>query len=151
MKKHIIKLSSEERRDLSALTRKQRIDARKKLRAQVLLACDQGEDGPAQTDVVIASSLPITTRSIESLRAWAAEVGPIRALTPRPSNRVYERKLDGRGEARLVALACSKAPDGREHWSLQLLADELVTLAVVDGISSETVRRTLKKTSLSPT
>lgn len=151
MKKHIIKLTAEERGELSKLTLKQRIDARKKLRAQVLLACDQGANGSAQTDTVIAASLPITTRSIESLRAWAHEVGPMAALMPRPSNRVYERKLDGRGEARLVALACSKAPSGREHWSLQLLADELVTLAVVDAVSSETVRRTLKKTSLSPT
>lgn len=151
MKKHIIELSSEERRELTALTRKQRVDARKKLRAQVLLACDQGTDGPAQTDAVIAASLPITTRSIESLRAWAATVGPLAALSPRPSDRVYERKLDGRGEAHLVALACSKAPNGREHWSLQLLADELVALAVVDDISAETVRRTLKKTSLNHT
>jgi hypothetical protein len=149
MKKHIIKLSSEERQELTALTRRHRIDARKKLRAQVLLACDQGPQGSAEIDEQIAARLPITTRSIESLRAWACEAGPIGALSPRPANRVYERKLDGRGEAQLVALACSKAPDGREHWSLQLLADELVTLAVVDGISSETVRRTLKKTNLS--
>lgn len=147
MKKYVIKLTPAERRELGKLTLKQRIDARKKLRAQVLLACDQGTDGPAQTDAVIAASLPITTRSIESLRAWACEAGPIRALSPRPSNRVYERKLDGRGEARLVALACGKAPDGREHWSLQLLADELVNLAIVDALSYETVRRTLKKTN----
>jgi hypothetical protein len=81
-----------------------------------------------------------------SSRGWSNE-----ALKPRKRIRTYERKLDGAGEARLVALACSKAPEGREKWTLQLLADELIVLAVVDDISDETVRRTLKKTNLSLT
>lgn len=150
MKKYHIKLSPDERQELTDLTRKQKINAQQKLRAQVLLACDEGKDGPAKTDEVIAGELPVSIRTIEHLRERVCEVGPIEALKPKPRNRVYERKLDGAGEARLVQLACSKAPDGHEKWTLQLLADELVTLAVVDEISDETVRRTLKKTSSSP-
>ncbi len=151
MKKYHVKLSPDERSELTAITRKQKVNALAKLRAQILLACDESEAGPAQTDKAIVASLPVSKRTIEHLRERAVEVGPIEALKPRTRVRTYERKLDGRGEARLVALACSQAPDGRDKWTLQLLADELVTLAVVDEISDETVRRTLKKTNLSLT
>ena len=75
----------------------------------------------------------------------SCEVGSLEALNPKLRNRVYERKLDGAGEARLVQLACSQAPRDHEKWTLQLLADKLVTLVVVATISGETVRRTLKK------
>ena len=149
-KKYRIKLTTDERQELTSITLKQKVNAQKKLRAQILLACDEAEGGPAKTDAVIVAELPVSTRTVEHLRAWAVEVGAAAALSARPRNRVYERKLDGAGEARLVALACSTAPDGRANWTMQLLADELVTLAVVEDISDETVRRTLKKTSLSP-
>lgn len=151
MKKHIIHLSVEERTELEALTRKQRIAASKKLRAQALLLSDQGSSGPALTDVVIAGKLPISVSALEQLRAYVCEVGPIEALVRRPTSRIYERKLDGRGEAELIRLACSSSPTGTAHWTMQLLADELVVLNVVDEICDETVRRTLKKTSLSLT
>lgn len=149
MKKYHVKLSLEERTELTAITQKQKVNAQRKLRAQILLACDESQHGPAKTDKAIAASLPVSKRTIEHLRERAVEVGPIEALKPRTRQRTYERKLDGAGEARLIQLACSKAPNGREKWTLQLLADELVTLAVVDEISDETVRRTLKKTNLS--
>jgi transposase len=151
MKKYHVKLSANERTELTAVTLKQKVSAQKKLRAQILLACDEGESGPALTDKAIVARLPVSKRTIEHLRERTCEVGPIEALKPKPRNRIYERKLDGTGEARLVQLACSKAPEGHEKWTLQLLADELVTLAVVDEISDETVRRTLKKTSSSLT
>lgn len=150
-KKYRIKLTPDERAELTSITLKQKVNAQKKLRAQILLACDEADGSPAKTDAVIVSELPVSTRTVEHLRAWAAEVGAVSALVPRPRNRVYERKLDGAGEARLVQLACSKAPKGRANWTMQLLADELVTLAVVEEISDETVRRTLKKTNLSLT
>jgi hypothetical protein len=150
-KKYIIKLSNDERKELDGIVRRTTVAAQKKLRAQILLACDQGEYGPAQTDAAIVASLPVTTRTVEHLRERACQDGPQAALTPRPSNRVYERKLDGKGEARLVALACTPAPTGHSHWTHELLAEELVTLAVVDSICDETVRQTLKKMSLSPT
>jgi transposase len=151
MKKYHVKLSAGERTELTAITQKQKVNAQRKLRAQILLACDESNEGTALTDKAIVARLPVSKRTIEHLRERAYEVGPIEALKPKPRNRVYERKLDGAGEARLVQLACSKAPNGREKWTLQLLADELVTLAVVDEISDETVRRTLKKTNLSRT
>jgi hypothetical protein len=151
MKKYHVHLTASERGELTALAQKQKVNAQAKLRAQILLACDESEHGPAKTDKAVAASLPASLRTIEHLRERAVEVGPIEALKPRPRVRTYERKLDGAGEARLIQLACSKAPGGREKWTLQLLADELVTLAVVDEISDETVRRTLKKTSLSRT
>lgn len=151
MKKYRVKLSVSERSELTAVTNKQKVNAQAKLRAQILLACDEGEQGPGLIDLAIVDKLPVSKRTIEHLRQRATEVGPLEALKPRKRNRTYERKLDGAGEARLVALACSKAPNGREKWTLQLLADELVTLAVVDEISDETVRRTLKKTNSSLT
>jgi hypothetical protein len=104
-KKYIIKLKPYERDELEGIVRQHTIAAQKKLRAQVLLACDQGDLGPANTDASIASSLPIGVRAIEHLRERACQDGPMAALTPRASNRVYERKLDGAGEARLVAIA----------------------------------------------
>jgi hypothetical protein len=151
VKKYHVHLTDGERSELTAIIQKQTINAQKKLRAQILLACDESEHGPAKTDKAITASIPVSKRTIEHLRERAVEVGPIEALNPRPRIRAYERKLDGAGEARLVQLACSKAPDGRDKWTLQLLADELVTLAVVDEISDETVRRTLKNTNLSLT
>lgn len=151
MKKYRIKLTPDERQELTSITLKHKVNAQAKLRAQILLACDESETGPAKTDAVIVAELPVSTRTVEHLREWAHEVGALAALSSRPRSRVYERKLDGAGEARLVALACSTAPDGRANWTMQLLADELVTLAVVEEISDETVRRTLKKTNLSRT
>ena|SRR6266566_3022433 len=151
MKKYNVKLSGGEQKELTAITQKQKVNAQKKLRAQILLACDESKNGSALTDKAIVSRLPVSRRTIEHLRERAYAVGPIEALKPKPRNRIYERKLDGAGEARLVQLACSKAPSGHEKWTLQLLADELVTLAVVDEISDETVRRTLKKTNSSRT
>ncbi len=149
MKKYHVHLTVSERSELTAVTQKQKVNAQAKLRAQILLACDESEQGPRLTDLAIVAKLPVSKRTIEHLRKRATEVGPIEALQSRPRERTYERKLDGAGEARLVALACSKAPNGRDKWTLQLLANELVTLAVVDEISDETVRRTLKKTNLS--
>jgi hypothetical protein len=151
VKKHIVKLSSEERAELTAITHKQRINAQKKLRAQILLACDQSEAGEAKTDQSITTELPVSLRTIEHLREWACEVGPIGALERRPTSRIYLRKLDGRGEARLITIAKEDPPEGRATWTMQLLADKLVELRIVDSISDDTVHRTLKKTSLSLT
>jgi hypothetical protein len=85
-------------------------------------------------------------RTVERVRERFVEHGLEDALTRRQRTRSRQRRLDGEGEARLVVLACSKAPDGRKRWTLQLLADKLVELEVVDHIVPETVRQTLKKT-----
>lgn len=151
MKKYHIKLSRDERKELTALIQKHKVNAQRKLRAQILLACDESDQGPAQTDKAITASLPVSLRTIEHLREWACEVGPLGALERRPNPRVYLRKLDGRAEARLITIAKEDPPRGRAAWTMQLLADRLVELKIVDSIDDNTVHRTLKKTNLNLT
>lgn len=149
IKKYRIKLSADERQQLTAISQRQKVAAQKKLRAQILLACDEGRDGPAQTDLVISKTLSVNTRTIEHLREWACEVGPIGGLERRPTSRVYLRKLDGRAEARLIVIAKETPPAGHATWTMQLLADRLIELQIVDTISDDCVHRTLKKMNLS--
>lgn len=144
--KHRVKLTADERRELQQLVRAGRAAGWKLRRAQALLKCDEGEGGPAWADERIAQAFDVTTRSLENWRRQAVERGPLSLLERQAQDRSMFRKLDGAGEARLVKLACSKPPDGRSHWSLRLLADELVALEVVDSIGHECVRQTLKKT-----
>jgi len=140
-KKYIINLTDEERQKLLDMTRKGEIKARKFKRAMILLKADEGLSDPR-----IMDALNVSRPCVERIRKRFVEDGIERALEedPRPGQR---RKLDGRGEAVLIATACSAAPEGHEHWTLRLLAGKLVQLQVVDTISYETVRRTLKKTS----
>ena len=115
-------------------------------RAHALLQADQGPDGPAWTDEQIAAAYGTTARSLESWRKQAVERGPLSLLQRQPRIApAVTPKLDGEQQARLTALACSKAPEGQARWSLRLLAERLVELQVVDAISHETVRRALKK------
>ena len=147
-KKYIIRLSADERRMLSKLARSGKAAARKITRARILLKADVGGGGPGWTDERIAEALDVGVRMIENVRRRCVEEGPEEAAFGRAwPDRPAQRKLDGAGEARLVAIACSQPPTGRLRWTLQLLADELVVLQVSDSISDETVRRTLKKTS----
>jgi transposase len=115
-----------------------------------MLKADQGASGPAWDDARIAEALDVGLRTISRVRQRLVERGFAAVLERRPQEKPStERKLDGAAEARLIALACSQAPAGRVGWTLQLLADKLVELKVVDAISDETVRRTLKKTHFS--
>lgn len=151
MKKYIIKLSPAERTELTRVVAKQRVDVQAKLRAHVLLLSDASEGGPKKTDQVISREVGLTVQTIERIRAWAAEVGPLTALKRRPSRPRATRKLDGRAEARLITLAKETPPTGRTTWTMQLLANRLVTLGVVDSLDDNTVWRTLKKMNLSRT
>jgi hypothetical protein len=145
-KKYVLKLTDEERTELDRLVRKGKVAGWKLQRAQALLKCDQGPDGPAWTDGRIAEAYGVTTRSLESWRKQAVERGPLSLLERKPRLRpAVAPKLDGEREARLTALACSQPPKGRGRWSLRLLAERLVELEVVEAISHETVRRALKK------
>ncbi len=147
-KKYIIRLSADERQMLSKLARSGKAAARKITRARILLKADAGEGGPGWTDERIAEALEVGVRMIENVRRRCVEEGPQAAACGCAwPDRPAQRKLDGAGEARLVAIACSEPPTGRARWTMQLLADELVVLQVTDSISDETVRRTLKKTS----
>ena len=125
------------------LIRQGRASARVIRRAHTLLQASEGA-----FDHQIASALHVHRTSVQRTRRRFAEAGLEAALyePPRPG---AEPVLDGKGEAFLVALACSKAPEGKDHWSMQMLADRLVELGVVETISDETVRRTLKKTKRS--
>ena len=140
-KKYIVKLSDEERRELLELTRKGTVKARKMKRALILLKADEG-----LTDPEIMAAVNVSRPCVERLRKRFVESGLERALNeaPRPGQK---RKLDGRGEATLIAIACSESPSGHGRWTLRMLADRLVELGVVESISYETVRTTLKKTN----
>ena len=141
LKIYIVKLSREERQVLLDLTRKGEIKARKMKRAMILLKADEG-----LTDPEIMAAVNVSRPTVERIRKRFVEGGLEKALNedPRPGQR---RKLDGRGEAHLIALACSDPPAGHETWTLRLLGGKLVELRVVESISHETVRQTLKKTS----
>jgi transposase len=140
-KKYIVDLSEEERQALLDLTRRGKVGARKMKRAQILLKADE-----RMKDDEIVAVLNTSRSTVERTRKRFVEGNLSRALNddPRPGK---QRKLDGRGEAHLIALACSEAPEGHARWSLRLLADKLVELEVVESISPETVRQVLKKTS----
>ena len=142
MKRYIVKLSEEEKKDLHALTHKGTRGVRKLRRAQMLVLADEG-----LTDEEIARALDGSVSTVERVRKRFVQEGLKAALSerPRPGAR---RKLDGRQEAYLLALASSDPPEGKKHWSMQLLADRLVELEIVEEISDETVRRTLKKGTL---
>ena len=146
-KRYRVTLTRPERQELQQLISRGKADARKLAHARILLQADEAEGGPRRTDEQIASALDASTRTVERVRERFVEQGLDAALLPRPSKRVYARKLDGRQEAKLVALACSKPPAGKARWTLRLLADEMVELEVVESLSHETVRQTLKKTS----
>ena len=147
-KKYIVRLSQEERETLMKLVRGGKAPARKITRARMLLKADAGTGGPGWTDQRIAETLEVGVRTVENLRRRCVEEGLEAAVVDRPRpDRPWQRKLDGVGEAKLIALSCSTPPSGRTRWTLELLGDALVALKVTDSISYETVRRTLKKTS----
>ena len=139
MKLYHINLTEEEREELVRLTTTGRHAARKVMRARILLKADEG-----LKDEQIAEHLNVTVRTIETVRKQCALEGIDATLTPqkRPPGTT---KLDGEGEARLVQIACSEPPNGRQRWTLRLLADKLVELEVTDSICHETVRQCLKK------
>lgn len=145
-KKYIVRLSVEERTELEAMVTKGKAAAYRIKHANILLAADV--NGPAWADRQVAEAFCCHQRTVENVRRRLVQEGLAAALQrkkqaqpPRPP------KLDGKGEARLIALACSQPPDGRDHWTLKLLAERLIELEVVDSISDQTVRRTLKKTN----
>jgi len=148
--KYVVRLTQEERGTLESLVGEGRAAADKLLRARMLLKADVGEGGPGWTDEKIAEAFEVGPSTIHRLRQRLVEDGFEAVLIRKPRLRQPPPKLDGAKEARLVALACSAPPAGRARWTLQLLADKLVELEVVESISAETVRVRLKKTKSSP-
>lgn len=144
-KKYIVRLSDEERQTCQDVVKKLKGTSQKVRRAQILLKTDA--DGPAWTDARIAEAFNCRVQTIENMRKRVVAESFELALNgkQRQSPPVMP-KLDGHGEAKLIAMRLGKPPAGFGRWTLQLLADELVALEVVDSICRETVRKTLKKT-----
>ncbi len=142
-KKYIIDLSADEREQLQQLIRRGKTSTRKLTRARILL---KASDGFTDDEIVAALNVGVTT--VERIRKRFVESG-LEAINERP--RLGNKpKLDRKAQARLIAAACSKAPEGRQRWTLQLLADRVVQLKLADSCSYELVRRALKKTRSSP-
>jgi transposase-like protein len=116
-------------------------------RARILLKANHGEGGSGWSDAAIADALDVNPSTVLRVRRQFVRAGLTATLARKRPDRVYERALEGTAEARLVALACAAPPDDQARWTLRLLADELVRLEVVETISHETVRQTLKKTT----
>jgi transposase len=142
--KYVVRLTDSERQSLQALLTGKRVAADKLLRARILLKADV--DGPAWSDPELADAFGVGLSTIHRLRQRLVEEGLEAVLARRPSSQQRVKKIDGAKEAHLIAVACGSPPEGRARWTLQLLADKLVELQLVDSISSETVRTTLKKT-----
>ena len=149
-KKYRVGLTVEEEEELKGLVSRGRSAAYRQRHARILLLSNENQSGGAMQDQEIARVLQVGTATVERVRRRCVEGGVEAALGRRQQVNRRPRKLDGDGEARLVAMACSQPPEGRAGWTLQLLADRLVEWEIVDSISTETVRQTLKKTRSSP-
>ena len=149
-KKYVVRLTTDEREHIEMFLRRGRAHARKLLYARILLKADA--KGPDRwPDDRIAEAFEVSTATVARERRRFCEEGLEVALMPKKPARPRRRVLDGRAEAHLIALSCSDPPEGRERWSMRLLADRMVELGHVGSVSYETVRRTLRKTRSSHT
>lgn len=147
VKKYIVTLTDEERERITTLVQTGRHPARKLLKARILLKADASDAGEGWSDSQIASALETSVDTVARTRQRLVEEGLDAALTRKHSpNSARKRIFDGAAEARLIALACSKAPAGRVRWTLQLLEEKVVELKIVERASDNTIGRTLKKT-----
>ena len=147
VKKYIVTLSDEERAQLVGLIQTGKHPARKLLMARILLKADASDNGECWSDSEIAAALETSTDTVARTRQRLVEEGLEPALTRKHSpNSARKRIFDGAAEARLIALACSKAPAGRARWTLELLEEKVVELNIVERASDNTIGRVLKKT-----
>jgi len=144
-KQYIVTLNDEDRETLKNMINSGTIRARKLTHARILLKAADG-----WPDKEIHEALDVGTATVERVRKRFVLEGLEAALHPRPPKREYSRKLDGDQEARLVALACSTPPEGHSHWSMRLLAEQVVQLQIVDCVSHETIRQVLQDNELKP-
>ena len=145
-KKYIIRLSAEERQNLTDLVRKGKVAAYRRTHAQILLFTDEGELGPGLQDKEAAERVGVNHRTVSRLRQRCVERGLEAALEREPRCRERARVLDGDGEAQVIALMCGDPPAGQSRWTLNLLGERLVEMGVVESVSHETIRKVLKKT-----
>ena len=149
-KKYHVRLSGEEQQELKSLVSKGRGAAYRQIHARILLLIDENQADGVMKDQEVVRALKVGTATVERVRRRCVEEGVEAALGRREQVNRRQKKLDGSGEAHLVALACGAPPEGRASWTLKLLADRLVECEIVDSVSTETVRRTLKKTNSNP-
>src|SRR5260221_5972503 len=150
MKKYIVKLTQEERAELHQLIAQGHAPARKLTHARILLKADSGQEGPGWIDQAISEALEVGTATIERVRERFVEEGLHAALQRQRPRVAHARKLDGEQEAYLIALVCSQPEEGQQRWTLQLLADKLVQLRLVESIARETIRQVLQSNQLKP-
>ena len=152
MPRYKVTLTQDEREELEALTRNGKTGAKVFIHARALLLCDAGDHGSPWKVTDVADALGVTSRTIEHVKRRFVEDGLQAALRRKPQTRPpREVEFDGEFEAHLIALACTDAPEGRERWTVRLLAEKAVELNYAECVSHMTVHRILKKTSLSLT
>jgi transposase len=145
-RKYVVRLTEEERSVLKVLVSSGQASARKITHARILLLADENSESGKNTDESIIKALQVGLSTVARVRRRLVEEGLESALNRQVQKNRRARKLDGEGEAFLIAVACSQAPEGRTAWTLKLLADRLIECEIVDSISTEAVRQTLKKT-----
>jgi len=145
-RKYVVRLTEEERSVLKVLVSSGKASARKITHARILLLADENSESGKNTDESIIKALQVGLSTVARVRRRLVEEGLESALNRQVQKNRRARKLDGEGEAFLIAVACSQAPEGRTAWTLKLLADRLIECEIVDSISMEAVRQTLKKT-----
>ena len=150
MIRYTIKLNKAEVEELMVIISKGSHTSQTFRIAYILLNCDEGKYSEKVTNEQISKVLKVGMRTIDRVKKKFVEEGFEAALERRPTQRVYEKKIDGDTEAKLVTLCCSEPPKGFAKWSLRLLADKMVELKYVESITHVTVRSVLKKTNLSP-
>lgn len=145
-KKYIVKLTDDERTELEALISKGKVAAHKIKHAHILLQADA--NGAHWSDEQIAHTFRCHKNTVANIRELLVEEGLEAALNRKPQDKPSREKIfDGKKEAQLIALCCSNPPEGKSDWTLKLLGDRLVALEIVDSVSHETIRKTLKKTN----
>ena len=149
-KKYRIRLTTDEQQELNALVSRGRAAAYKQTHARILLMSDESRSDGGMKDAEITSALGVGQSTVERIRKRCVEEGVESALNRKKQLRRRQKRLDGEGEARLIAMACGEPPEGRASWTLKLLADQLVECEIVETISTETVRQALKKNELKP-
>jgi hypothetical protein len=150
VKKYHIKLESDECEQLTKFSRSQRAPSVKVQRAKAMIAMDCCKGAPALSDSKVSKISGLSVRSLQRLRERVCEVGALGALERKPRlTPPVEPKVTGEVEAMMIKIACSEVPADASRWTMQLIADRLVELEVIESISSETVRTTLKKTTSS--
>lgn len=147
---HHLTLTSEERTKLESIARSQRHSARERTRAKILLLTDNLREGGSLKDAQIAEMVNCHPLTVGQIRKKAVERGVLASLDHKPQEKRKERRLDGAGEATLVAIACSQGPEGRKRWTMKMLKEKLIEMEVVQTIDEATICRTLKKIRSSP-